>query len=204
MALPIKDTPILRGQDAKDFIDEMNRERTPEEKAKDKESYLRAKKVYDEVGDIFEQADNALPEKATPMRDLMRKHMGEFAEEAVERDKMRRAKLKPWKNRLKMAKDNKEFTEEDKELASLWITCPISEVADRIELKKGELKKGPMDIYLLLDGLYFTKGVEEGNIDLAQSCYDSIQKQAEALENGTDRVTLMARVSGKRYDRVES
>jgi len=49
MALPIKETPILRGKDAKAFIDEMNRERTPEEKAKLREDYLRAKKVYDSI-----------------------------------------------------------------------------------------------------------------------------------------------------------
>ena len=51
MSLPIKETPILKGKDADAFLKEMNRERTPEEKAKDKESYKRAKKVYDSIKD---------------------------------------------------------------------------------------------------------------------------------------------------------
>jgi len=51
MSLPIKDTPILRGKDAKKFLDEINRERTPEEKAQDKKDYIRAKKVYDSIKD---------------------------------------------------------------------------------------------------------------------------------------------------------
>jgi len=49
MSLPIKDTPILEGEDARKFLEEINRERTPEEKAKDKKDYLRAKKVYDSI-----------------------------------------------------------------------------------------------------------------------------------------------------------
>jgi len=49
MSLPIKQTPTLRGKDAEKFLKEINRERTPEEKAKTKESYIRAKKVYDSM-----------------------------------------------------------------------------------------------------------------------------------------------------------
>jgi len=49
MSLPIKDTPILRGNNAKTFLDEMNRERTPEEKAKDREDFKRAQAVYKSV-----------------------------------------------------------------------------------------------------------------------------------------------------------
>lgn len=109
-----------------------------------------------------------------------------------------------WISRLKKAKDKKGFTQEDRELARLWVTCPISEVADRIELKRCDIKYGPVDMYLLLDGLYFTKGVEEDNVDLAQNCYDSIHKQVEAIENGTDRISDMKRFlgeddRGKRY-----
>ena len=51
MALPINETPILRGKDAESFLKEMNRERTPEEKAQDRKDYLRAKKVYDSIKD---------------------------------------------------------------------------------------------------------------------------------------------------------
>lgn len=96
-----------------------------------------------------------------------------------------------WEQRLKRAQDTGRFTDEDRELAKLWITCPISEVADRIELKKGELRYGPTDLYLLLDGLYFTKGVEIGDISLSVNCYWSIRKQVEALEDGTDKVSRM-------------
>ena len=46
---PIKPTPVLHGEDARRFIDEMNRERTPEEKADARRKYRRAKKVFESV-----------------------------------------------------------------------------------------------------------------------------------------------------------
>ena len=38
---------ILKGKDAIRFVEEMNRERTPEEKEKAKKDFERAKRVYD-------------------------------------------------------------------------------------------------------------------------------------------------------------
>lgn len=52
MALPIKETPILTGEDAERFIKsrlEMDK-RTPTEK--DRSDYLRAKALYDKMGDL--------------------------------------------------------------------------------------------------------------------------------------------------------
>jgi len=52
-----------------------------------------------------------------------------------------------WKERIEKALKTKHFTEEDRKLAALWITCPISEIADKITLKHNSLSKGPKDIY---------------------------------------------------------
>ena len=43
-----------------------------------------------------------------------------------------------WKQRVDKAVKAKRFTKEDLELASLWISCPISEFADDIELRRVE------------------------------------------------------------------
>jgi len=82
-----------------------------------------------------------------------------------------------WKERIEKALKTKHFTEEDRKLAALWITCPISEIADKITLKHNSLSKGPKDIYLVLDGIFFTKGVEDDDVALASNCYLSIQKR---------------------------
>ena len=102
-----------------------------------------------------------------------------------------------WEERINRANKNKCFTKEDIEIASLWSTCPISEHADKIVLRDGDISKGPIDIYLLLDGLYFTKGVEEGDIGLATNCYNSIVNQVESLVNRTDRITMLKRYIGE-------
>ena len=48
MSLPIKDTPVLRGKDARKFIADVERNlHDPEAKKRHLESFLRAKKVYD-------------------------------------------------------------------------------------------------------------------------------------------------------------
>ena len=104
-----------------------------------------------------------------------------------------------WKDRLKRAKKSKKFTPEDVKLASLWITNPISDIADDIELREGELERGPIDIYLVIDGIYFIKGVEEDDIVLATNCYHSIIRQAEALKNGTDKITRLKKFLGRHY-----
>ena len=88
-----------------------------------------------------------------------------------------------WEQRIARADRNKCFTEEDNELAALWITDPISEVADRIALKNDDLAQGPQDIYLILDGIFFTKGVEDNDINLASNCYLSIRKRVERNEH---------------------
>ena len=102
-----------------------------------------------------------------------------------------------WGDRIKKAEKSKYFSDEDKLLAGLWVTCPFSEYADKIELRTGKIEQGPRDIYLLLDGLYFTKGVEEDDVDLVVNCYNSMHKQVEALVNGTDRISGMKRFLGE-------
>jgi len=112
-----------------------------------------------------------------------------------------------WSERVKRANKAKRFTEEDLALATLWTTHPISEFADQIELKEGQLEKGPQDIYLVLDGIYFTKGIEDnvnGNnlesakigLGLATHCHEAIVQQVEALKNGTDRITTLKNFLG--------
>ena len=83
MSLPIKETPILRGKNAKKFLDEINRERTPEEKAKLKEDYERAKEVFDS----FKRTDEALPSKFQDIKGFMADFMDDYTNEAIEKDK---------------------------------------------------------------------------------------------------------------------
>ena len=91
--------------------------------------------------------------------------------------------MKTWETRLKEAVQNKRFTKEDVKEAQLWTTDPISEFKNTIEFKNGELKFGPKDIYLILDGIFFTKGVEENDVPLAEACYKGIHKRVEKLNN---------------------
>jgi len=49
MALPIKETPVLKGRDAARFIRRMYWNDTHPPTKKERAEYLRAKKVYDEV-----------------------------------------------------------------------------------------------------------------------------------------------------------
>jgi hypothetical protein len=83
-----------------------------------------------------------------------------------------------WKERLEIAQKKKCFTDEDKTLSRLWITDPISELTNKIPLIENDLKKGPNDIYLILDGIFFTEGVLKDDFNLAFNCYTSINKRA--------------------------
>jgi hypothetical protein len=49
MALPIKETPVLRGKDATRFIKKMHDAETRPLTPKEFEEYKRAKRVYEEV-----------------------------------------------------------------------------------------------------------------------------------------------------------
>ena len=91
-----------------------------------------------------------------------------------------------WKQRLDRAKISKKFTEEDRSFAALWISDPISEIAEKISLRNNDLSLGPTDIYLLLDGIFFTKGVEDNDINLACACYNSIYNRLTKLLHGKD------------------
>ena len=75
-----------------------------------------------------------------------------------------------WDKRIALAVKNKKFSSSDLRLSKLWITGPISELADIIDLKEGQLHLGPTDLHLVIDGLYFTKAVEENDIGLALNC----------------------------------
>ena len=92
-----------------------------------------------------------------------------------------------WLDRLEQAKKRREakhkpfFSNEDVELSQLWITDPISEVSDKIQLRNNDLHFGPIDIYLILDGIFFTVGIEKDDVDLAENCYKGIQKRVQKL-----------------------
>lgn len=91
--------------------------------------------------------------------------------------------MKTWRMRLDEAIHYKRFSDEDIEEAQLWTTDPISEIKDKIELKNKDIKFGPKDIYLILDGIFFTKGVENHDVALALACYNGIHKRVEKLNN---------------------
>lgn len=52
MSLPIKETPILKGKDAKRFIKKMHEVDLKGPSKKDLEDYKRAKKIYDKLGEL--------------------------------------------------------------------------------------------------------------------------------------------------------
>jgi len=91
-----------------------------------------------------------------------------------------------WSDRLERAKKRHDqklkpfFTPEDVKLSQLWITDPISELTG-VPLRDNTLAKGPLDIYLILDGIFFTKGVEDDDLGLAENCYKSTQARAKKL-----------------------
>ena len=70
---------------------------------------------------------------------------------------------------------------EDVGLAALWTTDPISEFAGVVELRTGRIEGGPKDIYLVLDGIFFTKGVEDHDIPLLFNCFRSINRRIGKL-----------------------
>ena len=92
-----------------------------------------------------------------------------------------------WINRIKSAQEKEKkkskpcFTPEDKVLSVLWTTDPFSEFVDMVELRTGNAAEGPKDIYLILDGIYFTKGVETDDVGLAENCYKNIKERVFKL-----------------------
>jgi len=88
-----------------------------------------------------------------------------------------------WLQRIEQAKKVKSFTTEDKQLAQLWTTDPISEVAYKIDLRNDDLVQGPTDIYLILNGIYFTQGVEKNDVQLAENCYNEIHSKVISDED---------------------
>ena len=94
----------------------------------------------------------------------------------------------PWAERVKRAQKTESFTKDDLRLSRLWITGPISELEDEIELKNGQLHKGPKDIHLIMDGLYFTKAIEEDDINLAVHCFTKIHERVKKLKAERDEL----------------
>lgn len=87
----------------------------------------------------------------------------------------------PWEKRIERAVKNKKFDASDLRLSQLWITNPISELKDVIQLKENQLYLGPVDLQLVMDGLYLTKAIEENDIGLALSCIKSMNAQVLKL-----------------------
>jgi len=88
----------------------------------------------------------------------------------------------PWAQRINRAKKAKCFTADDVRLSRLWITGPISELEDEIKLKDGQLYRGPEDMRLILDGIHFTKAVENGDVGLAVNSFDGIHERVKILK----------------------
>lgn len=86
-----------------------------------------------------------------------------------------------WQDRIEAALKSGKFTEDDRGLIQLWTTDPISEIKNIIELKDGDVKRGPKDIYLILDGIFLTKAVEDNDMPLALNCYRSMNQRAIRL-----------------------
>jgi hypothetical protein len=95
-----------------------------------------------------------------------------------------------WAERMKMAetkalaKVKEPFTEDDIEMSQLWTTDPLSEVFGLVEFKDNDIRRGPKDIYLILDGIFFTKGMENQDYGLVKACYESIMKRVKKLNEG--------------------
>lgn len=89
--------------------------------------------------------------------------------------------MQTWLQRVERIVTTKTVQPEDVKLASLWITDPISEFKDVIELRTGRIENGPKDIFLVLDGIFFTKGVEDHDIPLLFNCFRSICKRINKL-----------------------
>ena len=90
----------------------------------------------------------------------------------------------PWTQRIDRAKKAKCFTPDDVRLSRLWITGPISELEDEIKLRDGQLYRGPEDMRLILDGIHFTKAVENGEVELAVNSFNSIHERVKKLKEG--------------------
>lgn len=86
-----------------------------------------------------------------------------------------------WEKRILSAIQRKSFTKDDKRLAELWINDPTSELCDIIKYKDGQIYKGPEDVYIRTNGLFFTKAVEEDDINLAISSIVSLANQVLKL-----------------------
>ena len=87
-----------------------------------------------------------------------------------------------WAERIKLAETNEKFLKDDIEMSQLWTTDPISEYYGIVEFKDNNIKRGPKDIYLILDGIFFTKALEEQDLNLARACYDSIEKRVKKIK----------------------
>jgi hypothetical protein len=87
----------------------------------------------------------------------------------------------PWITRVEKAFLSKAFTDDDKKMAALWITDPFSEYRDVVQCRYGDHVMGPSDIYLRLDGIYFTKGVEDNDVLLSLACFMSMYSRIMRL-----------------------
>ena len=94
----------------------------------------------------------------------------------------------PWIDRINDAIVSKKFTNNDNELAILWTTDPVSEFYGIAEFKNNELRRGPKDIYLVLDGIFFTKALEDEDLNLAVACYKSIRNRMLKLHGDNPKV----------------
>lgn len=89
----------------------------------------------------------------------------------------------PWEKRIEQAVKNKKFSPSDIRLSELWITNPISELSDIISFKNGQVYLGPIDLQLIMDGIYFHKAIEENDIGLALNCMKSMNERVLKLYN---------------------
>jgi len=96
------------------------------------------------------------------------------------------------------------FTPQDLSLAQLWSTSPISEFSPHPNLlfKNNDISQGPIDIYLILDSIYFTKGIENDDLPLTYFSFLSLQKQYNDLILGIDRITHLKQFLHEWYNYI--
>ena len=106
-------------------------------------------------------------------------------------------------DRVEKAMEEKRFTHDDVVQSRLWVTDPVSEFPGAVEFRGGDLARGPVDIYLVLDGIFFTKGVEDGDLNLAFQCFRSICRRVAKLSPGHALATSYCREAEEMCRRIE-
>jgi UDP-2,3-diacylglucosamine pyrophosphatase LpxH len=85
-----------------------------------------------------------------------------------------------WLQRIETAKKTRHFTDDDKQQSILWKTDPIGE--RHFDIVWAGACQHPADLYLVLDGIYFTDAVHKDDVDFAERLYKSINDRIDVLD----------------------